>query len=60
MSKPPAVDAACVVANTAFVRDYANPVQAVQAAYNAAAKRLSDLGREPAQIEVIVRAAPKE
>lgn len=60
MSKPPAVDPTCVVANMAFVRDYANPVMAVQAAYNAAAKRLSTMQREPAQIEVIVRAAPKE
>jgi hypothetical protein len=36
-----------------------NPVRAVQAAYNGAVKRVTDSGRKPIMIRVLVHVAPE-
>lgn len=44
---------------TAFVTTEVTPLKAVQAAYNHAAKAVTEAGRTPVMIEVIVRVAPQ-
>lgn len=57
MGKPVIVDPRWTVAATAPV-DPKNPVEALKAAYNNCAARVTAHGKTPAQVEVIVRVAP--
>lgn len=54
------VDPALVVANIAQVTPEVSPLQAVQAAYNAAITRVTDSQREAAQVTVTIHVKPKE
>lgn len=56
MGRPLIVDPRWTVAATAPV-DQKNPLDALKAAYNNCIARLTSHGKEPAQVEVIVRVA---
>lgn len=53
------IDPAWCATTLAWIKDYDNPVQAVQAAYNAAAQAVQAHGKTPVYIEVHIRVAPE-